>query len=120
VPLQWATTQNNLGAVLTTLGERESGTKRLEEAAASFSNVLQVDPTDERAYLRANFLYHDKLFAFALKVRAGGNKCNGSSDVRIQGPKIRYFVLGTMSSEASATEAVQGRRRGGWTTVIKL
>ena len=48
-----------------TLGERESSTTRLQEAAASFSNVLQVDVDDERAYTGVNFLYHDKLFAFA-------------------------------------------------------
>jgi hypothetical protein len=35
VPLQWATTQNNLGNALTTHGERESGTVRLEEAVAA-------------------------------------------------------------------------------------
>ena len=32
VPLRWATTQNNLASVLLALGERESGTGRLEEA----------------------------------------------------------------------------------------
>jgi DNA invertase Pin-like site-specific DNA recombinase len=31
VPLDWATTQNNLGLALARLGERESGTARLEE-----------------------------------------------------------------------------------------
>jgi hypothetical protein len=31
VPLQWATTQNNLGNALRVLGERESVTARLEE-----------------------------------------------------------------------------------------
>ena len=31
-PLDWATTQSNLGDALRTLGERESGTARLEEA----------------------------------------------------------------------------------------
>jgi hypothetical protein len=36
VPLDWATTQNNLGLALWTLGERESGTARLEEAVAAF------------------------------------------------------------------------------------
>jgi hypothetical protein len=30
--LDWAATQNNLGNALATLGERESGTTRLEEA----------------------------------------------------------------------------------------
>ena len=42
-PLDWAMIQNNLGNALTTLGERESGTKRLEEAATRFSNVA-TDP----------------------------------------------------------------------------
>src|SRR6516162_3820898 len=32
VPLDWAATQSNLGAVFTALGQRESGTTRLTEA----------------------------------------------------------------------------------------
>jgi hypothetical protein len=35
VPLDWAMTQNNLGRALVVLGERESGTTRLEEAVAA-------------------------------------------------------------------------------------
>ena len=35
VPLDWATTQNNLGNALHTLGARESGTASLEEAVAA-------------------------------------------------------------------------------------
>ncbi len=57
-------TQMNLGIALARLGERESSTKRLEEAAASFLDVLQVDPDNERAYNALNLLYHDNLFAF--------------------------------------------------------
>ena len=41
VPLQWATTQNNLGTALSTLGERESGTARLEEAVSAYRAALQ-------------------------------------------------------------------------------
>ena len=37
VPLDWATTQNNLGNALSVLGARESGTARLEEAVAGLS-----------------------------------------------------------------------------------
>ena len=37
MPLDWAVTQNNLGDALRTLGERESGTGRLEEAVAAFA-----------------------------------------------------------------------------------
>ena len=36
VPLDWAKTQNNLGTALSRLGERESGTARLEEAVAAY------------------------------------------------------------------------------------
>ena len=50
VPLQWATTQNNLGAALWRLGERESGTARLEEAVAAFRAALE-ERTRERVPL---------------------------------------------------------------------
>jgi hypothetical protein len=36
VPLEWAATQTNLGAALLRLGERESGTARLEQAVAAY------------------------------------------------------------------------------------
>jgi pimeloyl-ACP methyl ester carboxylesterase len=38
-PLDWTMTQNNLGNALQALGERESGTTRLEEAVATFSLI---------------------------------------------------------------------------------
>ena len=41
VPLDWAMTQNNLGTALRTLGERESGTARLEQAVNAFRDALQ-------------------------------------------------------------------------------
>ena len=40
VPLQWAMTQYNLGAALTSLGERESGTGRLEDAVVAYRAAL--------------------------------------------------------------------------------
>jgi tetratricopeptide (TPR) repeat protein len=42
VPLDWAMTQNNLGTALSTLGERESGTARLEEASVCIANAWGV------------------------------------------------------------------------------
>jgi hypothetical protein len=42
VPLDWATTQNNLGLALWTLGQPESGTARLEEAIAAWDACLTV------------------------------------------------------------------------------
>src|SRR5262249_7971099 len=51
VPLQWAMTQNNLGAALSTLGERESGTARMEEAVAAHREALK-EMTRERVPLQ--------------------------------------------------------------------
>jgi tetratricopeptide (TPR) repeat protein len=42
VPLDWAMTQNNLGTALQTLGERETGTGRLEEARAAIEMAWDV------------------------------------------------------------------------------
>ncbi len=42
LPLDWAMTQNNLGAALQTLGEREEGTDRLEEAVGAYRAALEV------------------------------------------------------------------------------
>ena len=50
VPLQWATTQMNLGAALQTLGAREGGTARLEEAVAAYRAALE-EKTRERGPL---------------------------------------------------------------------
>jgi hypothetical protein len=41
VPLDWAATQNNLGAALRILGARERGTARLEEAVAAYRDALR-------------------------------------------------------------------------------
>jgi hypothetical protein len=41
VPLNWAMTQNNLGIALQNLGERESGTERLEEAVTAYRGALK-------------------------------------------------------------------------------
>ena len=50
VPLDWARTQSNLGNALWRLGERESGTARLEEAVAAFHAAL-TERTRERVPL---------------------------------------------------------------------
>jgi len=42
VPLDCAATQSNLGMVLTSLGKRENGTARLEEAVAAYRAALQI------------------------------------------------------------------------------
>jgi hypothetical protein len=49
----WATTQNNLGGALETLGERESGTARLEEAVTAYRAALE-ERTRERVVTGAN------------------------------------------------------------------
>jgi tetratricopeptide (TPR) repeat protein len=51
VPLDWATTQNNLGNALLQLAERENGTARMEEAVAAYRAALE-ERTRERAPLQ--------------------------------------------------------------------
>lgn len=50
VPLDWAMTQNNLGNALSTLGERESDTARLEQAVDAYRDALK-ERTRERVPL---------------------------------------------------------------------
>jgi tetratricopeptide (TPR) repeat protein len=50
VPLDWAATQNNLGAALRTLGERETGTARLDDAVTAYRSAL-LERTRERVPL---------------------------------------------------------------------
>ena len=52
VPLQWAMTQNNLGNALESLGERESGTARLEEAVAAYRDALKEYTRERVPYYR--------------------------------------------------------------------
>jgi hypothetical protein len=42
VPLDWATTQNNVGNALRVLGERESRTESLQQAVAAYREALKV------------------------------------------------------------------------------
>jgi len=42
VPLQWATTQYNIGSALATLGLREAGMARLAEAVVAYDACLTV------------------------------------------------------------------------------
>ena len=50
VYIHWATTQNNLGNALANLGERESGTERLDQAVAAYTEALK-ERTRERVPL---------------------------------------------------------------------
>jgi tetratricopeptide (TPR) repeat protein len=46
-PLDWATTENNLGMAIERLGERESGAGRLEEAVAAYRAALEAQTRDQ-------------------------------------------------------------------------
>ena len=50
MPLDWAATQNNLGVALRSLGGREGGTERLEEAIDAYRAALE-ERTRERVPL---------------------------------------------------------------------
>ena len=46
----WATTQNNLGNALQALGQRETGTERLEQAVAAYREALKEYTRDRVPY----------------------------------------------------------------------
>ena len=50
VPLDWAMTQMNLGVALKNLGERESGTDKLDEAVAAYREALKEYPRERVPY----------------------------------------------------------------------
>jgi tetratricopeptide (TPR) repeat protein len=65
VPLDWAATQNNLGNALLSLGERESGTARLEAAVAAYHEALK-ERTRERVPLDWAMTQHNLGAALAI------------------------------------------------------
>src|SRR6516225_812395 len=74
VPLQWATIQNDLGNALSVLGERESGTAKLEEAVVAYREALK-EWTRERVPLRWAMTQNNLAIALrALGMREGGTE----------------------------------------------
>ena len=69
VPLDWAVTQNNLGAALATLGEREGETARLDKAVAAYRAALQ-EMTRERVPLDWSYSRHGLGNALARRARS--------------------------------------------------
>jgi hypothetical protein len=66
-PLQWATTQNNLGGALATVGERTRDALKLREAresiAAAFEVFMQAGQEQHRAYFEARLSEIDRKIA---------------------------------------------------------
>ena len=52
VPFDWAMTQNNLGNALRILGERETGTERLELAVEAYQAALEEFTAEGAPYYR--------------------------------------------------------------------
>jgi hypothetical protein len=63
VPLEWATTQNNLGTALKDLGTRESGTARLAEAVEAHREATK-ELTRERVPLQWAVTQHNLAVAY--------------------------------------------------------
>ncbi len=74
VPLDWATTQNNLGNALATLGERTEDVLKLKEArdaiAAAFDGCMHAGQEHHRAYFEGRLSDLDRKIA-DLKQRPG-------------------------------------------------
>jgi len=79
VPLQWAGTQSNLGHALAALGERESGTARLEEAVAAYRAALEEYKRDRVPLDWATTQNNLGLALAALGERESGTASGGGS-----------------------------------------
>ena len=86
VPLDWATTQNNLGNALSRLGERESGTAKLEEAVAAYREALK-EWTRERVPLEWAMTQNN--LGNALMSARGARERDGASSRRRSRPIAR-------------------------------
>jgi Tetratricopeptide repeat len=74
VPLDWAKAQNNLGTALSTLGEREDGTARLEEVVAAYRAALE-ELTREAAPYWHDFTQEFRLRTHGVFAGAGASAC---------------------------------------------
>ena len=90
VQLQWAATQNNLGAALGTLGERESGAGRLGEAVIAYREALK-ERTRDRVPLHWAATQNNP---GALSGTDGISP--NASEAGAKHPKIRRLVLGQL------------------------
>ena len=119
VPLDWAMTQNNLGVALQTLGERESGTARLEEAVEAYRAALE-EWTRERVPLQwaasqgnqgvAKMLIADRTNDLALAEAAAAQIKTGFETLREggQAPRAAYFEAQSLKAQAVCNR-IKGR-----------
>ena len=87
MPLDWATTQNNLGAALWELGRRERGRERLEEAVSAYRLALE-ELTRERVPLDwAKSSYFGALTLLELARRTGDSAFREQASAQLEAVK---------------------------------
>jgi hypothetical protein len=69
VPLDWATTQNNLGTVLWALGERQRMPQHLQEALNAVGSAYEVF-VKEAGYIQYDAYFADRLEAIRITLSA--------------------------------------------------
>jgi tetratricopeptide (TPR) repeat protein len=108
VPLNWAMTQNNLGNALASLGERESGTARLEQAVTAYEEALK-ERTRERVPLDWSMTQNN--LGFVLATLGERQQANGqleeASDVFQKSLAIRKELAATDSGNEEWQNALQ-------------
>jgi tetratricopeptide (TPR) repeat protein len=103
-PVEWATTQNNLGSALQELGERESGTTKLEEAVRAFRDALE-EFTEDKAPLDWSMTRNN----LDLALRVLGDRGSGTTKLKQAVPASRG-ALNEQEREALDTLATQTDR----------
>ena len=114
VPLDWAMTQNNLGNALETLGERESGTARLEEAVAAYRAALE-ERTRERVPLDWAYSQHGLANALAALAKRQKRRRASGRGARIHARRRRRLSAsrgGLLAADRPAPRCGDGGRAG--------
>ncbi len=119
LPLQGATTQNNLGIALVALGEREEGTARLEEAVTAYRAALEMRTRDNLPLQWAMTQNNLGSALRALGEREEGTArleeavatCRGALEVFEAAEGADYYVSQTKENLAQARHILEERRQ---------
>ena len=108
VPLDWAATQNNIGAVLSALGEQEFGTERLEQAVTAYRNALKEYTREHTPF---NWAHTQINLANALQLLGARKKDAGLLEQAVMAYDGALAVLGSTSNEDYTSRSRANRDR---------
>jgi tetratricopeptide (TPR) repeat protein len=112
VPLDWATTMNNLGNALIALGEREDRTDKLDEAIKAFRLAL-LERTREREPLEWAMTHHN----LGLVLHALGERENSTEKLE---EAVKAYQRALLEYSPSANRSTGRRLDQRWRALLRF